>query len=130
MLQWACCATPGIVGHASFAWSQTVINHVKDSPRNGSRVLLVWPEMSIPTSSMTVIASGRTTVASVPALNTSNPSPPHARSMPSAIWLRALLWVQTKMTRCVFVFMAVILEREGQCDVKPGQCPPVGITCG
>jgi hypothetical protein len=41
MLQCACCRTPGIVGHASAAWSQTVMSQWNASPMNGSRVLLV-----------------------------------------------------------------------------------------
>ena len=90
----------GMVGHASFASSQTVMSQPKDSPRKRSTDLLVWLEMSIPTSSMTAIASGRTMLASIPALETSKRSPPQARSMPSAIWLRALLCQHTKMTRC------------------------------
>ena len=40
MLQCACCATPGMVGHASFASSHTVISQLNAWPRNGSSVLL------------------------------------------------------------------------------------------
>ena len=43
-----------------------------------------------------VITSPFTFVATVPALNASNRSPCSARSIPSAIWLRVLLWVQRK----------------------------------
>ncbi len=43
--------------------------------------------------------SGRTWVASVPAENASNRSPASARSSPSAIWLRAELWVHRNRTR-------------------------------
>src|SRR5680860_100369 len=88
-----------MVGHDSRARSQTVTSQLNDSSRNGSRVLLCCIAMSIPISRMTSMASGRTRVAFVPALKTSKRSPAQARSMPSAIWLRALLWVQTKITR-------------------------------
>ena len=53
----------------------------------------------MPSSAMTTTASGRTWVASVPALNASNVPSPWWRRKASAIWLRALLWVQTKRTR-------------------------------
>ena len=53
---------------------------------------------------MTVTVSGRMRVTSVPALNASNASPPQALTMASAIWERALLWVQTNRTR--FLVMA------------------------
>ena len=99
MLQCACSAAPGITGHDSFAASHTVMTHAKASPRNGRIVLLRWPLMSMPISPITAMASGRTWLASVPALNASKRSPPQARTMPSAIWLRALLWVHTKRTR-------------------------------
>src|SRR5690348_3738057 len=57
--------------------------------------------MSMPSSAIASIASGRTTEASTPALWASNRSPPHARSSPSAIWERALLWTQRKRTRVI-----------------------------
>src|SRR5918998_185634 len=55
--------------------------------------------MSTPTSRIASIASGRTWVASVPALKDSNPPPARCPSIPSAIWERAELWVQRKSTR-------------------------------
>src|SRR5688572_23991894 len=54
--------------------------------------------MSMPISSIARIASGLTCVASVPALVTSKRSPARSRRMPSAIWLRAELWVHTNRT--------------------------------
>ena len=75
------------------------MTHANASPRNGRIVLLVWPLMSMPISPITAMASGRTWLASVPALNAAKRSPAQARTMPSAIWLRALLWVHTKRTR-------------------------------
>src|SRR5437660_1602731 len=57
--------------------------------------------MSIPSSDITAIASGRTTLGVVPAENTSNLSPPNDRRRPSAIWLRAEFPVQRMSTRFV-----------------------------
>src|SRR3712207_8957223 len=54
--------------------------------------------MSTPISSIARMASGLTTVASVPALWTSKRAPARARSSPSAIWLRAELWVHKNRT--------------------------------
>jgi hypothetical protein len=68
-------------------------------PMKPSIVFEVWPLMSIPSSAMTAIDSGRTPVASVPPLATSKRSPAHARSIPSAIWERAELWTHTNRTR-------------------------------
>jgi hypothetical protein len=45
--------------------------------------------MSMPTSLMTAIASGRTVLGFVPALSTAKRSPASRRSRPSAIWDRA-----------------------------------------
>ena len=47
--------------------------------------------MSMPISFITAMASGRTWLASVPALNAAKRAPPQARTMPSAIWLRMAL---------------------------------------
>src|SRR5271165_3629652 len=55
--------------------------------------------MSIPSSRMTAMASGRTWVGRVPALNTSKRLPAMLRKRPSAIWLRAELPVQRMRTR-------------------------------
>ena len=52
------------------------------------------PRISIPTSRITTIASGRTVSGHVPALSTSKYSPASCRSSPSAIWLSAELPVQ------------------------------------
>src|SRR3954451_20954572 len=60
-----------------------------------------WPEISIPTSLMTAIASGRTAVGRVPAEWTSKRSPSSWRSNPSAIWDRAELPVQRIKTVCL-----------------------------
>src|ERR1022692_473629 len=57
--------------------------------------------MSMPISFMTAIASGRTELGLVPALNTSKPPPPSVRNNPSPIWLRAELPVHR--TRILFV---------------------------
>src|SRR5215217_2427449 len=54
--------------------------------------------MSTPTSSIALIASGLTWVASVPALCASKRSPARWRSRPSAICERAELWVQRNST--------------------------------
>src|SRR5215211_3205102 len=50
--------------------------------------------MSMPISSIALMASGLMWVASVPALITSKRSPASCLSSPSAIWLLAELWVQ------------------------------------
>src|SRR3712207_6397750 len=55
--------------------------------------------MSTPTSRIASMASGRTRVFSVPALEASKRSPAMCRSSPSAICERAELWVQRKSTR-------------------------------
>src|SRR3712207_299814 len=54
--------------------------------------------MSVPSSAMTMIASGLTLVASVPALYASKRSPARCLNSPSAIWLLAELWVHRKRT--------------------------------
>jgi len=55
--------------------------------------------MSIPSSHVTVIASGRTELGLVPALKTSYSLPPSSRSKRSAIWLRAELPVRRTRIR-------------------------------
>ena len=57
-----------------------------------------WFEASMPISLSTVMACGRTSVASVPALSASMPRPATRRSA-SAICERALLCVHRKSTR-------------------------------
>src|SRR5215207_5664461 len=91
-------AAPGKDGHASLASSQPVVTSSKDSSRCRSSVFDSCPEISIPISSFARIASGLTWVASVPALITSKRSPPRWRSIPSAIWLLAELWVHRNRT--------------------------------
>src|SRR5688572_1553476 len=54
--------------------------------------------MSVFFSAIARIASGFTAVFSVPALPASKRSPAMARRNPSAIWLRAELWVHRKRT--------------------------------
>src|SRR5687767_8267192 len=54
--------------------------------------------MSIPISSIALMARGLTCVASVPALIASKRSPARYLSKPSAICERAELWVQTNST--------------------------------
>src|SRR5215212_1335176 len=54
--------------------------------------------MSTPISSIALMASGLTCVASVPALMASKRSPAMCLSSPSAIWLLAELWVQRNST--------------------------------
>jgi hypothetical protein len=66
---------------------------------NCSIVFEAWLLMSIPSSPITAIASGRTPLASVPPLATSKRSPAQARSIPSAICERAELWTHTNRTR-------------------------------
>src|SRR5215208_4992009 len=68
------------------------------SCRYRSRVLDSCSEMSMPISSIALIARGLTRVASVPALMASNRSPARCLSSPSAIWLLAELWVQRNRT--------------------------------
>src|SRR6266542_6452117 len=55
--------------------------------------------MSMPSSAIALMASGRTRVASVPAEKASTRPPETWRRRPSAIWLRAELCVQRKRTR-------------------------------
>src|SRR5918992_1685341 len=93
-LLWA----PGKNGQASFASSQTVITLSKGSCRYRSRVFDSCPEMSIPISSIALIARGLTCVASVPALIASKRSPARYLSKPSAICERAELWVHKNST--------------------------------
>src|SRR5215211_2722435 len=54
--------------------------------------------MSMPISSIALMASSLTWVASVPALIVSKRSPATCLSSPSAIWLLAELWVQRNRT--------------------------------
>src|SRR3712207_1777257 len=51
--------------------------------------------MSMPISAIARMAGGLTCVACVPALVASKRSPARSRRRPSAIWLRAELWVHT-----------------------------------
>src|SRR5919112_3560504 len=69
------------------------------SSRYRSKVFDSWPEMSMPISSIALMARGLTRVASVPALIASKRSPARCLSSPSAIWLLAELWVQRNRTR-------------------------------
>src|ERR1700722_13796407 len=55
--------------------------------------------MSMPSSRITAMASGRTWLGWVPALSTSKRSPASWRNNPSAIWLRAEFPVQRMRTR-------------------------------
>src|SRR5215216_4348307 len=68
------------------------------SSRYRSKVFDSWPEMSIPISSIALMARGLTRVASVPALIASKRSPARCLSSPSAICERAELWVQRNRT--------------------------------
>ncbi len=111
MLQWIVRSAPGNTGQASRAWSQTVMTHAYCSPRNRVNVFECWSWMSMPCSAMTRIASGRTNVASVPALATSKRSPAQARNRPSAIWDRALLCVQMTRMRGRFIEVSVRVVR-------------------
>jgi hypothetical protein len=52
---------------------------------------------------MTPTASGLSSPGSRPALTASNFSPAKALRKASAIWLRALLWTQTKRMRIFFI---------------------------
>jgi len=56
----------------------------------------------MPISSIAIMASGLTRVASVPAENASKQSPDKCLSSPSAIWLLAELWVQRNRTLLFF----------------------------
>ena len=68
---------------------------------------------------MARIASGRTAVASTPALNDANRSPPHARSNPSAICERALLCVHRNSTRCTARPIGPRRPAEGASGARP-----------
>src|SRR5579862_8955456 len=85
---------PGNTGQLSLALSHTVSTKSKSCLANSSTLLERWPDISIPISCMTAIASGRTWLGLVPALNTSKRFPASCRKRPSAIWLRAELPVQ------------------------------------
>src|SRR5829696_5599832 len=108
-LLWA----PGKNGHASLASSQTVITLSKGSCRYLSRVFDSCPEMSMPISSITLMASGLTCVASVPALIASKRSLARCLSSPSAICERAELWVHKHRTLAFFVTGVVYALRHG-----------------
>src|SRR5215207_1156410 len=58
--------------------------------------------MSMPISSIAIMARGLTRAASVPAENASKQSPDKCLSSPSAIWLLAELWVQRNRTLLFF----------------------------
>src|SRR5437667_1360353 len=76
----------------------------------------------MPTSAIARMASGCTRVASVPALASSNRSPASERSSPSAIWLRAELWVHRHSTRCLFTsHLPCSLDRTSR---SRAQCRP------
>src|SRR5215217_5867787 len=68
------------------------------SSRYRSKVFDSWPEMSMPISSIALMARGLTRVASVPALIASKRSGARCLSSPSAICERAELWVQRNRT--------------------------------
>src|SRR5215204_5585076 len=108
-LLWA----PGKNGHASLASSQTVITLSKGSCRYLSRVFDSCPEMSMPISAITLMASGLTCVASVPALIASKRSLARCLSSPSAICERAELWVHKNRTLAFFVTGVVYALRHG-----------------
>src|SRR5271166_1066255 len=71
--------------------------------------------MSIPSSSMTAIASGLTCPGRVPALSTSKRSPASCLSNPSAIWLRAEFPVQRIKTRFFQELSAPDVTRRAAC---------------
>src|SRR5262249_39889833 len=76
----------------------------------------------MPTSAIARMASGCTRVAFVPALATSKRSPASERSSPSAIWLRAELWVHRNSTRCLFTsHLPCSLDRTSR---SRAQCRP------
>src|SRR5512137_259818 len=93
--------------------------------------------MSIPASFMTATASGFSAPGSRPALWASKRSLQRWFIQASAIWLRALLWMQTKRT---FSFPMVAPPMKilfcGPCRsalellVKPGELRPVGVPDG
>ncbi len=70
----------------------------------------------MPISAITATASGRTSVACVPALKASKAPPPQARSIPSAIWDRALLCVQ--MNRTFSGFIGGTVDGQDQAHIK------------
>src|SRR5215217_2246726 len=110
---------PGKNGHASLASSQTVITWSKGSLRYRSRVLDSCPDMSMPISSIALMASGLTLVASVPALVASKRSPARCLSSPSAIWLLAELWVHRN--RILFLSPKTGLLSSGSTKIpRPG----------
>src|SRR5437762_844212 len=65
----------------------------------------------MPSSAITAIASGRTWLGRVPALNTAYRSPPRWRHKPSAIWLRAELPVHRISTRCLSAPTTLVTAR-------------------
>src|SRR5215211_1192874 len=83
------------------------------SSRYRSKVFDTWPEMSIPISSIALMARGLTRVASVPALIASKRSPAMCLSSPSAICERAELCVQRNRTlaRCSPTSAAAATDR-------------------
>ena len=64
---------------------------IDDWPANSSTDFDRWPDMSMPISPITAMASERTWLGFVPALATLYAFPASWRSNPSAIWLRAEL---------------------------------------
>jgi hypothetical protein len=102
--------------HTSDVWELTIdpTNHVfATSSSDGKSILFTYPAGKVmdrnnaPLAGVQIVREAGLHInfgtwllmASVPALNASKRSPPQARTMPSAIWLRALLWVHTKRTR-------------------------------
>src|SRR5215213_8645805 len=81
------------------------------SCRYRSRVLDSCQEISMPISSIALMASGLTRVVSVPALITSKRSPARCLSSPSAICDRALLWVQRNRTLLLCASSAAATDR-------------------
>ena len=63
---------------------ETVTTRSNSAPRNSSKLLERWPEMSTPLSAIALMARGWTSVGRVPALKTSYRSPCRWRSSPSA----------------------------------------------
>src|ERR1035437_9247463 len=89
----------GKMGQLSLALSQTVITKSNACLAYSSTDFDRWPEISIQISRIAAMASGRTELVFVPALEASNQVPPSCRSSPSAIWLRAEFPVHRIRTR-------------------------------
>src|SRR5450432_2012461 len=96
-----------------------------------SNTALVWLlEISMPTSRITSTTVGLRLPGSSPALCASNSSPQSCFRNASAIWLRALLWMQTNKTfffiilRCGFRFQfgATIFFAHAAAGEHRGDC--------